>query len=422
MTTRVLLIDHTAALAGGEVAMMRLLNAVDRSRFEPMVLLMTDGPLVQRLRDEGVRVAVLPVSSELTGTGRSEVVSSPIRAARNALRTIVIVPRLASAIRGAKTDLVVANTLKAAVLTALAAPLAGRRWVWHLHDRIAPDYLPRVLILAMRMLARFGPRAIVVNSVATRETVPGVPSNRIAVAYPGVDIESLEDVPRTDGVATTFGLVGRIAPTKGQVEFLHAAALLGERLPDARFRVIGDALFNDGEFAHDVRKLPDALGLSSRVVFTGWVSDPSVEVAELTALVHASPVPEPFGQVVVEAMLAGVPVIGTDAGGIREILDADHPLESVGDGVTRTSWGLLARPGDHSALAAAMRWMADHPAEREVMARAARAGAIERFDARKGATVTTDMWARALGAPDSSPGSLSLTNIEPSTRGNRETS
>ncbi|NNC11870.1 glycosyltransferase [Planctomonas sp. JC2975] len=422
MIDRVLLIDHTAALAGGEVAMARLLTAVDRSRFEPMVLLMAEGPLVPRLREEGVRVAVLPVSGELTGAGRAEAVSSPVTIIRNALHTLAIVPRLASAIRGAKADLVVANTLKSAVLTAFAAPLAGRRWVWHLHDRIAPDYLPRVLVLTMRMLARFGPRAIVANSVATRETVPGTPDRRIAVAYPGVDIPSLRTPTRSDIVPPTFGLVGRIAPTKGQVEFLHAAALLEDRLADARFRIIGDALFNDGEFAAEVRRLPDALGISERVVFTGWVSDPSGELAGLTALVHASPVPEPFGQVVVEAMLAGVPVIGTDAGGMREILDADHPIESPADGVTRTRLGLLVKPGDHRALAAAMCWMADHPTEREAMARDARASAIDRFDVRRSAEVTMDVWTRALGAPASGPGSLSLSHIEPSTRGNRETS
>jgi glycosyltransferase involved in cell wall biosynthesis len=82
-------------------------------------------------------------------------------------------------------------------------------------------------------------------------------------------------------------------------------------------------------------------------------------------LVHSSTVPEPFGQVVVEGMAAGLPVVAAAAGG---------PLEIVRDGVD----GLLYRPGDVEALAAALRRLATDEALRRRLGDAGRANA-QRF-------------------------------------------
>ena len=83
--------------------------------------------------------------------------------------------------------------------------------------------------------------------------------------------------------------------------------------------------------------------------------------------VHASVIAEPFGQVVVEAMAAEVPVVATAAGG---------PLELIESGIT----GLLVTPGDVDALADALRKLHDDPALRQSLAAAA-AATVARFDA-----------------------------------------
>lgn len=391
---RVLAIDHTAGAAGGEVALARLLEGIDRDRFDPCVLVLEDGPLVARLRAASLTAAVLPASRALTEAGRGQVAASPLRLAVNAARTAMIVPRVSAAIRGAQVDLVVANTLKSAVITAFAAPLAGRRWVWHLHDRIAPDYLPAPLVAALRLLARFGPRLVIANSAATRRTLPALGDDRVVVAYPAVPASPA--APPSPPVTPTFGLLGRIAPTKGHVEFLHAASDVVHQHPDARFFILGDAMFNDHAFAADVRALPAALGLAEAVTFAGWIDDPTDAVRSLTALVHASPVPEPFGQVVVEGMLAGVPVIATAAGGVPEILDPDETAEQIADGVHRTPYGLLVRPGDAAALARAMRWVIAHPGEMSDAAQRAATMARARFDVGTTVQSVQDAWARAL--------------------------
>jgi glycosyltransferase involved in cell wall biosynthesis len=145
-----------------------------------------------------------------------------------------------------------------------------------------------------------------------------------------------------NGRPFTVGMIGRIARWKGQHIFVEAfskASLPG----DARALVVGAPLFgpDEEEYLAELHELVRARGLGGRVRFTGFVDDAASVLDELDALVHASSIPEPFGQVVVEGMAAGVPVIAAGAGG---------PLELIADGID----GLLCPPGDVAALAACL--------------------------------------------------------------------
>jgi glycosyltransferase involved in cell wall biosynthesis len=83
-------------------------------------------------------------------------------------------------------------------------------------------------------------------------------------------------------------------------------------------------------------------------------------------VVHTSTAPEPFGRVLVEAMLVERPVIASDAGGTREIVE---------EGIT----GLLVPPGQSDPLAKALRRLLDDPALRLSMGQRGRERAERRF-------------------------------------------
>jgi glycosyltransferase involved in cell wall biosynthesis len=162
-----------------------------------------------------------------------------------------------------------------------------------------------------------------------------------------------------------IGLVGRISPWKGHDVFLRAFA---EAFLDAdaglvQARVVGAALFGEEAYADSLRQLCTELGLDDRVEWCGFRDDVTAELAELDVLVHCSTTPEPFGQVVVEGMAAALPVVSTDVGGPAEVID---------DGRT----GVLVRPGDPHALATVLRRLADDPAERRRLGRAAHEAAM----------------------------------------------
>lgn len=403
---RVLLLDHTAKLSGGERALLNAAELVHGTAAELRALVFEHGELAERLRELGIMTAVVPLGSALNTTSRTRALSAA-GLVRGAAAVIGFVPRLVRGIRSSGAELVVANSLKSAVFAAIAAPLSGRPWVWHLHDRLAADYLPRPLVAALRLLASAGPRAIVVNSAATAATLPRRARGRSTIAYPGLRPATFAPAPAPQG-APVIGLIGRIGPTKGQREFLKAAALVAAAHPDAHFRVIGAALFGEDDYEAAVRTLPTQLGIADRVQFTGWISDPAAQLRALTVLVHASPVPEPFGQVIVEAMAAGVPVIGTAAGGVPEILDpaGDARLldaASTAPGIRLTRFGALVRPGDPGALAAAISMVLDDRPGRERRADAARERARERFTIDRTALGYVAAWRSALGTRNPRP-------------------
>lgn len=387
---RVLVLDHTAREGGAELALLRLGEALQASgSFELRVLLFADGPLVSRLSAVGIRTAVLPLAGDVVTASRERLLAGGVRSAASA---VGFLPRLVRAIRGSEADLVIANSLKSAVFAFVAAPLAGRRWVWHLHDRLARDYLPAPLVLIMRLMAVIGPRTIVVNSRATLQTLPSLARRKAALAYPGLPPEAFAQASR-DRAEPVVGIVGRISPTKGQREFLRAATLVAAGNEHVRFAVVGGALFGEHEYEAELRSLAGQLGIADRVEFTGWVSDAHARLRGLALLVHASPVPEPFGQVIAEAMAAGVPVVASAAGGVPEILDEHGRAEGPW---WTTSLGVLVRAGDVPSLAEAIAFALDDPQAADARAEAARIAASERFTIAETAAAVSGAWNGAL--------------------------
>ncbi|GAB2524497.1 glycosyltransferase [Paramicrobacterium agarici] len=390
---RTLVLSHTAQEGGAELALVRLARALRERGEDVRVLLFATGPLEKTLADAGVPADVRPLDPGLVSASRAEIARGGRMLSQLAAAAGFAV-KLRTAIRQSNADLIVANTLKAAVFAMVAAPISGRAWVWHVHDRLAPDYLPRVLVTLMRAIALFGPRTIVVNSQATLATIPRGARNRVVLAYPGLADEAFVDA--TPDSPRVVGIVGRISPTKGQRVFVDAAGELARTHPDVRFRVVGAALFGESDYDASVRDAAERWGLGERLEFTGWVSDVSAQIARLTVLVHASPVPEPFGQVVVEALAAGVPVVAAQSGGVVEILDASETAtQTPRCGWRITDTGVLVRPGDSVALAAAISAVLDDPAAARTRSCAARAVVRDRFTIAGTADAVSGAWGAA---------------------------
>jgi glycosyltransferase involved in cell wall biosynthesis len=255
-----------------------------------------------------------------------------------------------------------ANSLKAGLYGTTAARLCGIPAVWHVHDRIASDYLPPKMVSAVRAAARSMPTAVIANSNATRATLPV--AKRCFVVPNAVEaVTSLRD--RDESRPYTVGMLGRVAPWKGQHVFVKAFA---KAFPDGpeRATVVGAPLFGSDEEAYleRVRALGERLGLNGRLVFAGFRDDVQAELASLDVLVHASITPEPFGQVIVEGMAAGLPVVATAAGG---------PCELIEDGVD----GFLVPPNDTDALAETLIRLSTDPALRTRVGEAARGKALQ---------------------------------------------
>lgn len=392
-----LLVDHTAALGGGEIALLNLVIHFDRSRHEPVVLLFADGPLVPLLRDRGVEVHVHPLHPSVGGSRKDSLGVASLLKLAVVGRTLAFAWALSGIIQRLQIDLVHTNSLKADLLGGVAARLAGKPLLWHVRDRIAEDYLPRGVVHVFRIAGRLIPQRLVANSYATLATLTGgraagrgrtpvgsrlsdvTIAARLCVVHDGTSLPNqVRDVSGTP----LIGLVGRISPWKGQDVFLRAAAQVSRRFPQVRFQVIGAALFQEQAYEQRVRQL--AADLNVPVEFTGFRRDVGDLIEQLTVLVHASTSGEPFGQVVIEGMAAGKPVVATAGGGVLEIVD---------HGVT----GLLVPMKDPAAMAEAIgRLLADPAAARE-MGRRARERVAELFTIRRTADRVQDVYETMLG-------------------------
>jgi glycosyltransferase involved in cell wall biosynthesis len=141
----------------------------------------------------------------------------------------------------------------------------------------------------------------------------------------------------------------------------------------------------EDRYAQELRDLARALGIEERVEFRGFRSDVYVELEAMDVLVHASISPEPFGQVVLEGMSAGLAVVATRQGG---------PGEIVTDGRD----GLLYDSGDADALAAILRRLADDATLRERLGAAA-VETARAFAPGEISRQVTDIYRSALGMP-----------------------
>ena len=308
---------------------------------DPLVVLAEDGPLVPRLRDAGVATEVLPLAPRTNAVRRAALDGRrlPWRAVLDVTRYVLALRRR---LRELAPDLVHTNSNKSHVYGGLAARLAGVPQVWHARDRVAVEFMPRPAVAAMRLAARVLPAAVIANSEATLATLPGAPRPPGgAVLRDPVLTERYPCVSAAERDPTWVGLVGRLAPWKGQDLFLRAFAHAFAGAPRVRARIVGSSMFGEEEYVRSLHDLVDALGLAGRVELTGFVEDVPAALAGLDVLAHTSVIPEPFGQVVIEGMAAALPVVASGEGG---------PAEVITDGAD----GLLFTPRDEESLATAL--------------------------------------------------------------------
>lgn len=365
MNPRVLFVDHAAVLSGAE---LHLIDAAAACGDRCEVLLFQDGPLRARLEAQHTRVRIVTAPRGLLAT-RRDAAAIPWRTAWDTLALARVVAR-----RARDFDLIHANSQKAFVVSAIAGRLARRPVVWQLHDLLDVRHMSAGMIRLDVRLARHATARVLANSHATAAALAhqGGPADRIRVVYNGIDPDPFDRVTPTDvagvrqaldvGDAPLIALFGRLAPWKGQRTALRAL----RSLPDAHLMIVGDALFGETGYADSLAHDAEHWNVADRVHFLGFRSDVPRLMAAADVVVHTSTAPEPFGRVLVEAMLARRPLIASEGGGVEEI-------------VTHGVNGTVVPPEQPLALAAAIRDVWHRRDRTGAMVRAARDTATVRF-------------------------------------------
>lgn len=346
---RVAYIDHTAKWSGAEVALYNILTNIGE-QIDPLVILAEDGVLADRLREQDIDVRIVPLDESIRDRGRNAV---NMGAPAAAFKMFAYGRKLAPLLKQEKVDCVHTNSLKSALYGAIAAKKAGIPLIWHIRDHIGAPYLKPVVAKAIRLLSRLLPNGIIANSHSTLNALELPRSKKTMVVYCAFAKEIGSGIGKRDQKDFNVLLAGRLTHWKGQHIVLEAAKAFKNE-PRVKFWLAGDALFGEDDYKKELlQKMQD--DELTNVSLLGHVDDIQGLMNTADLLIHTSITPEPFGQVIVEGMAAGLPVIASNEGG---------PVEIVVPGET----GLLIQPGDPVILAETITWMLNHPEERKRMA------------------------------------------------------
>jgi glycosyltransferase involved in cell wall biosynthesis len=294
------------------------------------------GPVVDQLRTRGIAVTRLDARSRFD---------------------LRVVPRLVGLIRQERIDTVFSFLVHANAVAAAAKKFVrGVRFFQSIQTAQAKPRWHWKVQAAVQGAAE----KIIVPSQSVAEAAARwarAPEDRILVIPNAVDVDAFANSPR-EGNGKQIGFIGRLDPIKLVEDLVTAVSLL-----PLEFTL---EIFGEGPERERIESAISRLGLEERVVLRGEIAGPAEALREIDVLVLPSEA-EGFGLVLIEAMAAGVPVIGTNVPGIREVIE---------DGVS----GVLTPVGNPPALADAIkRILGDGDLAQRLVA-GGRARVRERYD------------------------------------------
>ena len=317
-------------------------------------------------RGHEIYAAVIPASpllTELSSVPKQNIVELPMRNSLNVASAL----KLARFVRRHEIEIVHAHVARDYPLAALAARRAGTRLVLTRHVLFP---LNRIHKLTLRRTARV---IAVSQAVAEGLRAQGIfDPDKIVCIHNGIDVDRFEkgreDVASRAQAADgklRVGMIGHLAPIKGQEDFIRAAAVVCDGRDDVEFIIAGEDKSRSREHRRSLEQLINELSLNQHVRLIGWIEDVAKLLPTLDLFVSPSR-SEPFGLSIVEAMAGGVPIVATMSEGAREIIDDDQT-------------GRLVPIGDVEALAKAIGKLLSDPKERVRLSENARRAVSGRF-------------------------------------------
>ena len=279
-----------------------------------------------------------------------------------------------------KPDIVHTHTAKAGTSARLAALMFNLinkknvRVVHTFHGHIFEGYFSKGISLFFiwieRLLATMTDVVIVISETQKIDLAKKyhiAPADKIRTIELGFDLKpfltcsSLKGRFKTDlGVkndTVLIGIIGRLVPIKHHIMFFKAAKAYLQMNPelDTKFVVVGD-----GELREELRSYCQTQGLLTHVIFCGWLKDISYVYADLSILALTS-LNEGTPVSIIEAMAASVPVVATDAGGVKDLVGSRNDFQSS-NGYMVCERGILCMKNDSIGFAKGIKYLLQSPA------------------------------------------------------------
>jgi len=365
---RIVHVIHSSAFGGGP-NMLTLLCTQLRDEFEMDVICDGQGDMPARLEKIGIAVRRLPLTTKWSFTSQ--------------------IPRLASAIRSRRPDLVHLHGQFAGSLGQLALQLAGTPR--SVYTALWPSFLDddgpwsRFRNHISERVSCTGAAAVVAASEYDRRELVArglCDENKLSVIYCAYFLEDGVVPAPPPPASQVVGFVGRLVDQKGCEYLVRAAPRVVAAHRNARFVIVGE-----GPELKRLQSIARELGVASAVEFAGYDPAPARRMRSMTILAVPS-LYESLGMVALEAMACGVAVVASAVGGLTEAVD---------DGRT----GLLVPPRNPDALATALVRLLDAPDIASQMGSAGRQLALRKFSPEVIANQYAKLYRRLIAATSS---------------------
>lgn len=350
MKYKILYLNPSSQIGGGEKSLLDLLRFLNRGKYHPIVSCPQKGRLVEELRKMGIETEIVPYHRKIVALSRRGYAIHIWGVCFSLMWFAPTILMLKNLINDKGIHLIVTNGIKCHFMGSIVSSLTRTKLVWHVRDVIETNWLKWMAY----SWGRFFPDKIITNSHAVRSIFSE--NGKTETIYNGIDLCHFD--PKIDGAkirsefkigkdTKLIGTIGHFAPLKGYEELIGAMGEVVRGGFDVKLAMVGDAIYpHSKSYKQRLLSLVDLNGLKERVIFAGFRED----IPELLASFDIFVLPsrsEGFGRANLEAMAMGKSVISTNVGGVPEV---------VLNGVT----GILVPPRSSKALShAIMRLLRD---------------------------------------------------------------
>lgn len=302
-------------LGGAQTQLLSIISSLDKQTYNVFLFTAQDGLLI----NEASAIERLVLK-------KSRFLERKI----NPFKDILALIEIYRFIKKNKIQIVHTHSSKAGILGRIAAKLSKVKiiihtvhgWSFHNYQQKIAYYL---YLFLERICARISSKIIVVSQWDKEKGLKnliGRPEQYVLIRY-GINSqefcnqEKRNEISKSLGLSGTDFIVGTVAcfkPQKSPLDFIKLAARVKRDFPDIKFVMVGDGALRK-QICAEIKKL----NLNGEVILAGWRKDVSLilscmDIFVLTSLWEGLPI------AVLEAMAAGVPIIATDTGGIREVI------------------------------------------------------------------------------------------------------
>lgn len=322
--TKVLFISHSSNIFGAEKSLYLLLKNINRQHFEPILVLPMSGLLKEEVNNLKIKIYEVRSPWWVRPKKEKNILLNILKFVKCIILEMIASFRIYRIVKQEKINILYTNTI-VNFSGAIVALITKVPHIWHIREIISKNpnlfsYFPNKILF--NFVVKFSNK-VIANSIATADQFKKVKCNKeIVVIHNAVDTEDFkykgilinDKIKHLDWL---IAVVGALQKRKGQDDAIYAIKIVKNIIPNIKLLIIGDV--GDIEFKNYLKMLISKLNISKNVVFTGFRNDVPQILHNCKALVMPS-WNEPFGRVVIEAMAAGIPVIGTNVGGPKEII------------------------------------------------------------------------------------------------------